>query len=250
MQFENWNRSAHAGDDVFALRVHQKLAVKLFGAVGGIAREAHARAAGVAEIAVHHRLHVDGRAQHVVDVVDAAIVLGAVVLPGAEHGVSRHHELLVRILREVALGVLLYDLLVFGNDFLQSLGVEIGVELGLLLFLLGIEHFLERRLLYIEHDIAKHLNQPAVGVGRKARIVAALGQRFHALIVQAEIENRIHHARHGKLRAGAHAHQQRILARAQFLALQRFQLRQRFIHLPVDFARRSTCRMYSRQASV
>jgi hypothetical protein len=30
----------------------------------------------------------------------------------------------VRILREVALGVLLDDLLIFGDDFLQSLGVS------------------------------------------------------------------------------------------------------------------------------
>ncbi len=68
------HRRANAGDHVFALRVHQELAVKLFHAGRGIAREADAGAAGLAQVAEDHGLHVDRGAQHVVDVVDAAIV--------------------------------------------------------------------------------------------------------------------------------------------------------------------------------
>src|SRR6185312_16343068 len=84
VQFRDVHRSADAGDNVLALRVHQKLAVKFFFAGGGIACEAYAGAAGVAEVSVNHGLHVDGSAEHVVNVVDSAVVLGAVVLPGAE----------------------------------------------------------------------------------------------------------------------------------------------------------------------
>ena len=143
LQFEDRNRSADAGDHVFALRVHQELAVEFFRAGGGIAGKADAGAAGVAEIAEDHGLHVDRGAEHVVDIVDAAVVLGAIVLPGAEHGIARHDQLFVRVLRKVALGVLLDDLLVFLDHFLQRLGVEVGIELGFLLLLLGVEHFIE-----------------------------------------------------------------------------------------------------------
>jgi hypothetical protein len=214
---------AHARNHVFALRVHQKFAVELFRARRWIAREAHTRAAGVAQVAVYHRLHVDRRAQHVVDVVDAAIVLGAIVLPRAEHRIPRHHQLLVRVLRKVALGELLDDLLVLFNHFLQRLGIKIGVELGLLLLLLRVEDFIKRRLRNLQHDVAEHLNQPPVRVGGEPWIVAALGQRLHTLVVQSEIENRVHHPGHGKLRARAHAHQQRVLAR-RASALQRSSL--------------------------
>ena len=100
LQFEDRHWSAHARDDVLALRVHQEFAVKLFRAGCRIAREAHARSAGVAEVAVDHCLHVDRGAEHVVDIIDAAIVLGAIVLPGAEHGIARHHQLFARVLRE------------------------------------------------------------------------------------------------------------------------------------------------------
>ena len=105
-KFEDGDRSANAGDHVFALRVHQELAVEFLGAGRGIASKAYAGAAGIAEIAEDHGLHVDRGAQHVVNVVDAAIVLGAVVLPGTEHGIARHGELLVGVLGKVALGVL------------------------------------------------------------------------------------------------------------------------------------------------
>ena len=61
-EFEDWNRCAHARNNILALRVHQELAVKLFRADRGIAREADTGAAGVAEIAENHGLHVDGGA--------------------------------------------------------------------------------------------------------------------------------------------------------------------------------------------
>src|ERR1019366_5224851 len=79
-------RLADAGHHVFALRVLQELAVEGFFAGGGIAREADAGGGGLAQIAEHHGLHVDGGAQVVGDLVHLAIVLGAVVEPGAEHG--------------------------------------------------------------------------------------------------------------------------------------------------------------------
>ena len=131
LEFEDRNRSTDARDHVFALGIHQVFAVELLGAVGRIAGETHARAAGIAQVAVDHGLHVDGSAEHVVDIVNSAIVLGAIVQPGAEHGVARHDQLLVRILRKVLLGVLPDDLLVLLDDFLQSFRVKLGVELDL-----------------------------------------------------------------------------------------------------------------------
>ena len=126
------HRGAHAGDDVFALRVHQVLAEEDVLAGGRIAREADAGAGVLAQVAEDHGLHVDGCAEPVVDVVDAAIGLGAIVLPAAEHGVARGDELLERILREVLAGFFLHQLLVLGDDLLQRFGLQIVVELDLL----------------------------------------------------------------------------------------------------------------------
>jgi len=62
VEFADRNRSADARDDVFALRVHQVLAIDRFFAGGGVAGEGDARAAVVSGVAVDHRLHIDRRA--------------------------------------------------------------------------------------------------------------------------------------------------------------------------------------------
>ena len=242
--------SAHAGDHILALGVEQELAVELLGAGGGIAGESNAGAGGVSHVAEDHGLHVDGGAEHVVDVVHAAIVLGAIVLPGAENRVARHHELIVSVLREVDLGVLLDDLLVLGDDFLQGCGVEVGIQLRLLLLLLAVEDLFKVRLFNVEHHVAEHLDEAAVGVIGKARVLGALGQSLDALIVQAEVQNRIHHAGHGELCAGANGDQQGIVAGAELLALQSFELRRGRHPFPCQHSSLTLPRMYSRQASV
>jgi hypothetical protein len=69
--------------------------------VAGLRVKAHAGAGVLAQVAEDHGLHVDRCADRVVDVVDAAIGLGALVLPAPENGVAGGEELIQRILREV-----------------------------------------------------------------------------------------------------------------------------------------------------
>ena len=123
-EFADREWRTHAGDDVFALRVHQVLTEEHVLASGGIAREAYACAGVLAEVAEYHGLHVDRCTQPVIDVVDAAIGLGAVVLPAPENGVARLHELIERTLREVLARSLCDELLVLGNDVLQRFGLS------------------------------------------------------------------------------------------------------------------------------
>ena len=68
------------------------------------------------------------------------------------------NQLVVGVLRKVALSMLFDNFLVFGDDFLQRLGIEFGIKLHLALLLLAIEYFVELVLFDIEHNIAEHLN--------------------------------------------------------------------------------------------
>ena len=101
-------------------------------------------------------------------------------------------------------------------------------------FLDAVEDVLELLLGNIQHHVAEHLDQAAIGVVGKAGIVAALGQRFDGLIVEAEVEDGVHHAGHGELCAGANGDQQGIFARAQLLPLQLLQPLEGGVHLDVD----------------
>ena len=231
LEFADGQRRADAGDHIFALRVHQVLAEEDLLAGGGIAREADAGAGGFAQVAEDHGLHVDRCAQPVIDAIDAAIGLGALVHPTAEDGIAGSDQLLLGILRKVLAGLFLHQLLVLGDDLLQGFGLELVVELDLGALLDAVKDVLEALLGNIQNHVAEHLDQAAIGVIGKAGIVAELGQRFDGLVVEAQIENGVHHAGHGELGAGANADQQGIVTRAQLLALQLFQPLEGGVHL-------------------
>ncbi len=65
-------------------------------------------------------------------------------------------------------------------------------------------------MLDAEHDLAVHLDEAAIAVLGEARIAALARQALDGVVVEAEIEDRVHHARHRGARAGAHRDQQRI----------------------------------------
>ena len=227
-------RRPYAGDDVLALGVDEELAVELFRAGCRAPGEADAGRRAIAGVAEHHLLHVDGRADVIGNVVDAAIFLRARVLPRAEHGVARPLELLDRILRKVLAGLVLHDLLVARDHLAQRRFVEVGVGFHAARFLHGVELVLEHVLRNLEHDVAEHLNEAAVAVGREPAVAGLLLQRFDGLVVEAEVQNRVHHAGHREFRARAHRHEQRLLRVAQLAAGRFLELPQVVDHFLVD----------------
>ena len=50
---------------------------------------------------------------------------------------------------------------------------------------------------YIVHDPAQHIQQSPVGIVRKAWIVRGRGQSHDRIGIQSDVEDRVHHARHG-----------------------------------------------------
>ena len=95
----------------------------------------------------------------------------------------------------------------------MSASVAAPVSLLVLLDLL-----LEGVWLGVEHDLGEHLHEAAIGVVAEALVATEGDQPLHRLVVEAEVEHGIHHARHGELRAGADGDEQRILGVAELLA--------------------------------
>ena len=78
------------------------------------------------------------------------------------------------------------------------------------------------RCLHAHHDIAIHLDEATVAIPGEAGIAGNVCQTFNGDIVQAQVENGVHHARHGVPRAGAHGDEQRIVLAAEGLLHLRF----------------------------
>ncbi len=69
-----------------------------------------------------------------------------------------------------------------------------------------------------EGHLAEELDEAAVGVVAEARVAGVPDLALQGLAVEAEVEDGVHHARHGHGRAGADRDQQRVGGVAEALA--------------------------------
>ena len=208
----------HAGHHVLALSVSQELAEQLLLAGGGVTGEGNAGAAVIAHVAEGHGLHVDGGAPGVGNVVVAAVHIGAGVVPGAEHGLDGTHQLLLGVRGEVLTDLGLVLGLELAGQLLQILGSQLHVLGDALLLLHLVDELLEVLLAHLHDDVGVHLDEAAVAVPGPAGVVGLLGHNLHDFLVQAQVQDGVHHAGHGGAGAGADGDQQRVLQIAELLA--------------------------------
>jgi hypothetical protein len=167
------------------------------------------------------------------DVVELAVRDGAGVHPRLEDGVAGAHELLAGVLRERVVGVLLHHDLVARDHLVEGLLAELDVGLRLVLLLDGGELVLELVLVDPEHDVAVHLDEPAVAVLGEAAVARLRLHALDRLVVHAQVEDGVHHARHRELRAAAHGDEERVPRVAELLALEGLELREGGLRLLV-----------------
>ena len=164
-----------------------------------------------------------------------AIGAGAGIHPAAEYSADRAVQLFPHILREgLAIGIRDH-LLVATDDLLPILGIEVGIEVDVVIELEGLQYLLEFVMFDVQHDIAIHLNEAAIAVIGETRIARTGGEPLHRRVVEAEIEHGIHHARHRHPGARPDRDQQRIGDIAEAGAHCRFQHR----HGGVDLRRQT-----------
>ena len=209
---------ADAGHHVLALRVDEEVAVGALGARGGVAREPDAGPRVVVAVAEDHRLHVDGGAEIVRDVLALAVRDGTGTVPAAEHGLDGAAQLLHRLLGEGLAGVALHDLLVGVDQVAQQLDGDLGVRRRPGELLGRLEERVELLTGQLEDDAPVHGDEAPVGVEGEALVAGLLGQPLDRFVVEAQVEDRVHHAGHGELGARAHRDEQRVGGVADGLA--------------------------------
>ena len=118
---------------------------------------------------------------------------------------------MTRILRELPPRMSGHDRLEHLDELLEVTSRQLDVG-GHALVLLGrVQRRSERTTVHPEHRLAEHLNQPAVGVPRETLITGRIDQAGHRMVVEADVQNGVHHPGHGELRPRAHADQQRVV---------------------------------------
>ena len=217
LQVADGRRSAHAGNNVLALCIDQVLAHQLLSAGGGVTGESNAGAGTVAGVTKGHLLHVDSGAPLVGDLVHLAVNVCTGVVPAAEDGLDSLDQLITGILREGTAFVLLVNLLEGADQFLQVVSSQVHVVLDALGFLHLVDLDLEQALGDHHDDVGEHLDETAVAVVSKTGIAGLLGQALNCLVVQAQVQDGVHHAGHGLTCAGTDGNQQGVLDGAEGL---------------------------------
>jgi hypothetical protein len=122
------------------------------------------------------------------------------------------------------------------GQLLQVVGREVDVLQRAVFLLDGVHLLVEGLVGDAQRDLAEELDEAPVGVPGEARVGGLLDQALQRGLVEAQVEDGVHHARHRHRRAGAHRHQQRILGAAEALAgllLQRLHVRLDVVHQPI-----------------
>src|SRR6266478_702131 len=131
-------------------------------------------------------------------------------------GADRAPELAQGILGKRFAQLLFHLGLVSLDQLLPILRPQFGVEADAAIFLVEFQQFLEMMMVDAQHYMAVHLDEAAIAVIGEAGIAGAFGKPCCRLVVEAEIENGIHHAGHGDPGSRAHRNEQRIVGIAEF----------------------------------
>ena len=152
------------------------------------------------------------------DLLVLAVVAGALAEPAGEDGLDREVELVVRVGREVAARVGPDDRLVRVGDLAQGPGVEVRVLRRAMGLLGRVEGMVEPLAVDAHHDPPEHLDEPPVGVPAEPLVAGQGDQAVQGLLVEPEVEDRVHHPGHRELGARADAHEERVGGVAEALA--------------------------------
>ena len=213
-------------DDVLALGVRQELPVQLLLSRRRIPGERDARAGVGSHVPEDHRLHVRSGPEVVGDLVEVPVIHRALPVPGTEDRGDRLLQLLAAILRKGLTDLGLVQFLELCHDGLQIVGGKLGVLRRVGCFLTSFEERLELAAVDIFDDPTEHRDEPSIGVPRES-FIRDPPERLDRLVVQSEVEDRVHHPRHGELRARSDGDEEGIRRVAEPTPNLRFDRRQR-----------------------
>ena len=100
------------------------------------------------------------------------------------------------ILREICLSLFLDNRLELFNECLEIITFKARVIKHTAVEFRRLKRILKQTMINAHDNISIHLNETAVAVIGKTRIIGACCKPGSRLVIQAKIENSIHHARH------------------------------------------------------
>ena len=202
----------------------------------------------VSHVPENHGLDRDRGSPLVGDPLDAPVGDGPLAVPALEDRPDSSPKLLLGVFGEILAEHFPHLRLVHPDEALQILRAQVRVllhSLGTLdliqlpFQLLADPHSLRGLdpLCFLHDDIGVHLDEAAVGVVDEARVAGGLDDPFRGLLIQADVQDGLHHAGHRLARARAHGHQEGIRRVSERVAHDLLDVSQAVGHLLVESRR-------------
>ena len=104
------------------------------------------------------------------------------------------------------------------DELLQVLGRKLGIDanagdqtgLG--------QGVLEQVGVNAHNDVGEHLNKAAVAIPSKTRVLRLRDEALDGIVIEAQVEDRVHHTGHGERSARTNRHEQRVVGVTELLA--------------------------------
>lgn len=144
-----------------------------------------------------------------------AVQPGTFDVPRLEHRQHRPLQLLRRGLREGLTCLPADHLLVRLHQTGQVARVQPQVVRRAHVPLQILQRLIEQGAVDAHHRAAEHLDETAVRVPGEPLVTRGLRQALHRVVVQTDVQDRLHHPGHRIARARTHRHQQRIVPLTQ-----------------------------------
>ena len=210
-------RRTNTGHNVFTLSVNQIFAVINVFTGSRVAGEANAGSAVIAGIAEDHGLNVNGSTPVARNIVQFTIGNCAGSHPGTEYGTDTGPQLIPRILRN-NFAQFLADFFIFFNQFFQIFGRQIGIRLVTFRFFHIFQSFFIEVQISAQNNVGEHLQETTVRVVSETFAAGSFGQSLNGFVIQTEVQNGIHHTRHGNAGTRTNREQQWVVGIGKFFA--------------------------------
>ena len=230
----NLHRCTNAGYHVLALCIGQELAEQTLAAGCRISCEGNTGTAVITHVTESHGLYVYSSTPGVRDIVVTTVNVGTGVVPGTEHGLDGAVQLLLRIIREVIADLCLVLSLELLSQLVKILSGQLYVKLNASLLLHLVDELLEILLAHLHYDVRIHLDESSVAVPCPTGIAGLLGDNLHHVLVETQVQDGIHHTRHGSPCTGTNRNEKRVLLVTELLAGDLFHLYDVLVDLTHD----------------
>ena len=183
----------------------------------------HTGGAVLPHVPEHHGDHVHRGTEVVGDAGRFSIVVGSLAPPGLEDRLDGQPQLLVGVGRERGRGPPRDRLLEGGDDGPQVLGGQLGVGLHTTAGPPVPQHRFEGLVVDTEHHAPEHLDQATIGVEHEALVARRRHHPGDHPVVQADVEDRVHHAGHRELGPGPAGDEEGVVRVTESLARSLFE---------------------------